>query len=104
MNIIRIKKYNYEYLNGQVNILTKNSNELKKEIELNKEKLINKNKAKKRELVNKYGSNVEELFTNEINEIINDNTEIWRCVDARKAEYIYKLFGGLLNSTPKPEF
>ena len=76
MNIIRIKKYNYEYLNGQVNILTKNSNELKKEIELNKEKLINKNKAKKRELVNKYGSNVEELFTNEINEIINDNTEI----------------------------
>ena len=73
--IYKNKKYNSENIIQQIKILNKNNSEIKDETEKLKKELINKNMTQKEMLVNEYGKNINELFTNEINEISENNIE-----------------------------
>ena len=82
-----------------INILEKNNNELKEEINNLKNKLINKNNEEKNKLINKYGEEIEELFNNNIYDVINNNNNE---INQYNLE-IHKLKLDLENIEPKLE-
>lgn len=70
------KKNSDNSIVNQIKVIEKNNQELEEEIKEMENSLKEKNEIEKGELVNRYGSNVEELFNNGINEIIKDNMEM----------------------------
>ncbi len=99
INLIKNKNKKIKNNKIQINTLEKNNDELKKEINNLKNKLINKNNEEKNKLINKYGKEIEELFNNNIYDVINNNNNE---INQYNLE-IHKLKLDLENIEPKLE-